>query len=116
MMKLKRAYEPASSSDGLRILVERLWPRGVSKQKARIDLWLKDLAPTPELRQWYGHDPARWTQFRKRYSAELKNHGDMVTLLKLLTEERPVTFVYAASDEERNSAVVLKDFLERGRK
>jgi uncharacterized protein YeaO (DUF488 family) len=71
MIKLKRAYEPASKDDGLRILVERLWPRGVSKQKAKIDLWLKDLAPSTELRQWYGHDPARWPQFRKRYRAEL---------------------------------------------
>jgi uncharacterized protein YeaO (DUF488 family) len=73
MIKLKRAYEPATNDDGLRILVERLWPRGVTKQKAKIDLWLKDLAPTTELRKWYNHDPDRWPQFRKRYRAELKN-------------------------------------------
>ena len=115
MIKLKRAYEPASKDDGLRVLVERLWPRGVSKQKARIDLWLKTLAPSTELRQWYGHDPARWPQFRKRYGAELKGQGDLLALLKYVTEERTVTFVYAASDEERNSAVVLKEFLERGK-
>jgi len=115
MMKLKRAYEAASPDDGLRILVERLWPRGVSKQKAKIDLWLKDLAPSTELRQWYGHDPARWTQFRKRYWAELKDQGDLLALLKYVTEERAVTFVYAASGEERNSAVALKEFLERGK-
>ena len=116
MIKLKRAYEPASRDDGLRILVERLWPRGVSKQKAQIDLWLKALAPSTELRQWYGHDPARWPQFRKRYRAELKGQGNLLALLKYVTEEKTVTFVYAASDEERNSAVVLKEFLERGKK
>jgi uncharacterized protein YeaO (DUF488 family) len=88
MIKLKRAYEAASKEDGLRILVERLWPRGVSKQKAQIDLWRKDLAPTTELRQWYGLDPAKWPQFRKRYWAELKDQGDMLALLKYVTEGR----------------------------
>ena len=116
MIKLKRAYEPASKGDGLRVLVERLWPRGVSKQQAKIDLWLKDLAPSTELRKWYGHDPARWPQFSKRYQAELKGKGDVLALLRYVTEERTVTFVYAASDEERNSAVALKQFLERTRK
>src|SRR3954447_5496134 len=115
MIKLKRAYEPASEDDGLGVLVERLWPRGVSKQKARIDLWLKALAPSTELRQWYGHDPARWPQFRKRYRAELKGQGDLLALLKHVARERAVTFVYAASDEERNSAVALKELLERGK-
>jgi uncharacterized protein YeaO (DUF488 family) len=113
MIKLKRAYEPASKDDGLRILVERLWPRGVSKQNSKIDLWLKNLAPSTALRQWYGHDPARWPQFRKRYWAELKGQGDLLTLLKYIAQKRTVTFVYAASDEERNSAVALKEFLER---
>ncbi len=115
MIKLKRAYEAASADDGLRILVERLWPRGVSKQKARIDLWLKDIAPSPELRNWYGHEPARWPRFRKRYSAELKGHGSLLALLKYVAEQLQVTFVYAASDEERNSALVLKDYLEIGK-
>ena len=115
MIKLKRAYEAASKDDGLRILVERLWPRGVSKQKARIDLWLKTLAPSTELRRWYGHDPARWPQFRKRYGAELKGQGDVLALLKYVTQESPVTFVYAASDVERNSPVALKELLERGK-
>jgi uncharacterized protein YeaO (DUF488 family) len=113
MIKLKRAYEPASSADGLRILVERLWPRGVSKQRAKIDLWLKELAPSPELRKWYSHDPARWPQFRKRYQAELKGHGDVLALLKFVAQDRQVTFVYAASDEERNSARVLKEWVEK---
>jgi uncharacterized protein YeaO (DUF488 family) len=115
MIALKRAYEPASKGDGLRILVERLWPRGVSKHKAKIDLWLKTLAPSTELRQWYGHDPARWPRFRKRYWAELKAHDDVLALLKYVADERLVTFVYAASDEERNSAVALKGLLERGK-
>lgn len=114
MIKLKRAYEPAAKDDGLRILVERLWPRGVSKQKARIDLWLKAVAPSTDLRKWYNHDPARWPEFRKRYWAELDDVGDVVALLKLVTDARTVTFVYAAGDEERNSAVALKTFLGRG--
>src|SRR5262245_48456483 len=113
MITLKRAYETAAADDGLRILVERLWPRGVSKQKARIDLWLKDLAPSADLRKWYDHDPDRWPQFRKRYWAELKNQASTLALLKYLTLEKKVTFVYAASDQERNSAFVLKEFLER---
>src|ERR1700693_5315834 len=87
----------------LRILVERLWPRGVSKQKAKIDFWLKTLAPSTELRQWYGHDPARGPQFRKQYWAELKGQGDVLTLLKYVTQQKAVTFVYAANDEEWNS-------------
>jgi len=115
MIKLKRAYEAASADDGLRILVERLWPRGVSKQKAQIDLWLKNLAPSTELRKWYGHEPSRWAQFRKRYLAELEAMDDVVALLKYVTKEKAVTFVYAASDEKRNSALVLKELLERAK-
>jgi uncharacterized protein YeaO (DUF488 family) len=97
MIELKRAYEAASKDDGLRILVERLWSRGVSKQKAQIDLWLKALAPSTELRQWYGHDPARWPQFRKRHWAELKEHGDMLALLWHVTEDRVVPTAGGAS-------------------
>ena len=115
MIKLKRAYEAASADDGLRILVERLWPRGVSKQKAQIDLWLKNLAPSTELRKWYGHEPSRWAQFRKRYLAELEAMDDVVALLKYVTKEKAVTFVYAASDEKRNSALILKELLERAK-
>ena len=116
MIKLKRAYKLASKDDGLRVLVERLWPRGVTKEKAQIDLWLKDLAPSTELRKWYGHDPTKWLEFRERFWAELKSQGDFLSLLKYVTEERTVTFVYAASDEERNSALALKEFLEQGKK
>src|SRR5690348_6236815 len=98
MIKLKRAYDAAKAEDGLRILVERLWPRGMSKRKARIDVWLKDLAPSTELRKWYGHVPARWPAFRKRYWAELKERHDLLELLKILAHEKTVTFVYAAGD------------------
>lgn len=112
MIQLKRVYQPKAKSDGLRILVERLWPRGVSKQKAAIDLWLKDLAPSTELRQWFAHDPAKWPQFRKRYLAELKDRKDLFALLQHVTDRESVTFVYAAHDTQQNSAAVLKGLLE----
>ncbi len=112
MIRLKRAYDEPSPRDGLRILVERLWPRGLSKDKAAIDLWLKDVAPSTELRKWYGHQLDRWEEFRERYMAELEQLGDLLVLLKHRTTEGPVTFVYAASDEQHNSAVVLKEYLE----
>src|SRR5262249_37395201 len=116
MIKLKRAYEPAVRDDGLRILVERLWPRGVSKKNARIDVWLKDLAPSTGLRKWYSHDPARWPAFRKRYWTELKGRVDLAALLKHVIRKEMVTFVYAASDEQHNSALALKEFLERDKR
>jgi uncharacterized protein YeaO (DUF488 family) len=115
MVKLKRAYDEPSPEDGLRILVERLWPRGVTKDKAQIDLWLKDVAPSTDLRKWYHHDVTRWQEFKKRYWAALKELGDVVTLLKYVSENQAVTFVYAAADEEHNSAVALKEYLERDR-
>ena len=113
MIRLKRAYDAPSRQDGLRILVERLWPRGVRKEMAGIDLWLKELAPSTELRKWFGHDPERWREFRRRYWSELVQRGDLIALLRHRTTEGTVTFVYAASDEEHNSAVALKEFLER---
>src|SRR5512136_2223158 len=113
-IRLKRAYEPPDKNDGTRLLVERLWPRGLTKSKAAIDEWFKDLAPSPELRKWYGHDPAKWTEFRRRYLIELGNNADAVERLRARAKRGPVTFVYAARDEERNSARVLKEFLERG--
>lgn len=112
MIRLKRAYEEPSKQDGLRILVERLWPRGVSKQKAALDLWLKDLAPSTDLRKWFGHDPEKWDEFLKRYWSELGEKGDLLKLLKHRTTEGNVTFVFAAKDMERNSAVALKQYLE----
>lgn len=113
MIHLKRAYEKPSRQDGLRILVERLWPRGVTKSALAVDLWLKDLAPSTELRKWFNHDPEKWSEFQKRYRSELKQKGDLLALLKQRTSEGTVTFVYAASDETHNSALVLKKFLEQ---
>lgn len=113
MILLKRVYEEPSKRDGLRILVERLWPRGVSKEKAAVDLWLKDLAPSAPLRTWYSHDVAKWTEFRKRYWSELGEKGDLLALLAHRVTEGTVTFVYAAHDEQHNSALALKEYLER---
>ena len=113
MIRLKRAYEKPSADDGLRVLVERLWPRGVSKENGKIDLWLKELSPSTELRKWFSHEESRWPEFQKRYRAELKEREEMLALLKLVAESRTVTFVYAASDEERNSARLLKEYLEK---
>lgn len=108
---LKRAYEAPQKSDGTRILVERLWPRGLTKEKAAIDHWTKDVAPSPELRRWYGHKPELWPEFQKRYRAELKANQEAVAALEALCTAGPVTFVYAAKDEERNSAVLLRSYL-----
>jgi uncharacterized protein YeaO (DUF488 family) len=114
MIKLKRAYVPASSEDGFRILVERLWPRGVSKEEASLDEWLKEIAPSPELRKWYGHALEKWEEFRRRYNDELKANPEGIRLLEdILARQEVVTFVYAAKDEEHNSALVLKEFLEK---
>jgi len=109
---LKRAYEPPSPDDGLRVLVERLWPRGLTKEKARIDLWLKDIAPSAELRKWFAHDPAKWTQFQQRYKAELKEKTELVRELKQKSKAGKITLVYAARDEGRNSALVLQKILK----
>jgi uncharacterized protein YeaO (DUF488 family) len=113
MIRLKRAYEPPTRADGERILVERLWPRGLSKQRAALDLWLKDVAPSPELRRWFGHDPARWQQFEQRYWNELKSKADAVGLLKQKARRGTVTFIYAARDEQHNGALALKEYIER---
>ena len=108
---VKRAYEEPAPDDGTRILVDRLWPRGVSKEKAAIDLWLKEIAPSTELRKWFGHDPAKWDAFQERYRAELSANHDAIRTLKAKISEGPVTLVYGAKDEEHNGAVVLKAFL-----
>lgn len=113
MIKLKRAYEEAAKSDGERILVERLWPRGLTKERAKIDLWLKEVSPSPELRKWFGHDPAKWAEFQRRYRAELKENREPVQLLKEKSKKGTVTFVYAAKDEEHNSAAILRDYVEK---
>ena len=113
MIKLKRVYEKPSKVDGIRVLVERLWPRGLTKERASGDLWLKDVAPSTELRKWFGHDPAKWEQFRERYAAELKQNKDAVNLLKQKSKEGTITLVYAARDEKHNSAGALKEILEQ---
>jgi uncharacterized protein YeaO (DUF488 family) len=112
MIELKRAYEEPSPSDGRRILVERLWPRGLTKQKAALDLWLKETAPSDELRRWFAHDISRWPEFRRRYRNELRNHPDELALLRRLSAEGRVTFVYGAHDEQHNSALVLREVVE----
>ncbi len=112
MIRLKRIYEPPTSDDGLRVLVERLWPRGFTKERAAVDLWLKDIAPSPELRTWFGHDFSKWEEFNQRYQAELEQKPDLINSLRGKVAEGTVTFVYAARDEERNSAALLRAFLE----
>jgi uncharacterized protein YeaO (DUF488 family) len=114
MVYLKRAYDPPAPADGFRILVERLWPRGLRKEAAALDLWLKDVAPSPELRQWFGHDPARWEEFCRRYGAELAERPAAVGLLRDRLRQGPVTLVYGSRDQEHNAAVALKQFLTRG--
>jgi uncharacterized protein YeaO (DUF488 family) len=115
MIAIKRVYEKASPKDGLRILVDRLWPRGLSKENAGVSLWVKEVAPSTELRRWFGHDPARWQQFQERYRTELKEHSDDLDRLRQKIKEGTVTLVYAARDAEHNNAVALKKILE-GRK
>lgn len=109
-VRLKRAYLPPAKTDGMRVLIDRLWPRGISKSTARIDLWLKDVAPSTRLRKWFGHDPARWPEFRRRYREELKGSPALAEL-RGLVRRRKVTLVYAAKDELHNDAVVLRQLL-----
>ena len=107
-IRLKRAYEAASADDGVRILIDRLWPRGVTKQATALDRWMKEIAPSSELREWFGHDPARWQEFRGRYTKELRCHKHILTELRSIARRRPLTLVYSARDEEHNDAVVLR--------
>lgn len=111
MIRLKRAYDPPAPGDGLRVLVDRLWPHGVSKDSARIGLWLRDIAPSTALRKWFAHDPAKWAEFRRRYKAELKQEpakGALAEVKRLAKENKTVTLVFGARDEERNQAAVLR--------
>ncbi|MGM5056070.1 DUF488 domain-containing protein [Rhizobium indicum] len=114
-VKLKRAYETPTADDGIRVLVDRLWPRGIKKSEAAIDHWLKELAPSTDLRKWFGHDPARWVEFRRRYMAEIEEHGDELDRLRALMAEGTVTLVYSAHDETHNDAVVLEEMLLKQR-
>lgn len=111
-LQLKRAYEPAEPSDGTRILIDRLWPRGVSKDKAALDDWMKDIAPSTGLREWFGHDPAKWAEFQRRYRVELAQHGAELQQIRDLAKKHKVTLVYSAHDEQHNDAIVLREVLE----
>lgn len=108
MIKIKRVYEEPESEDGIRILVDRLWPRGLTKEKASIDLWLKYIAPTTQLRKWFNHDPGKWNEFKKRYQAELYENKKSVATLKEQLTKGNVTLVFGAKDEKHNEALVLK--------
>jgi uncharacterized protein YeaO (DUF488 family) len=115
MIRIKRAYAPPSEEDGQRILVDRLWPRGITKESARFSSWIKDIGPTTELRKWFGHDPSHWKAFRERYERELRQPEKRAILRELAEQSRlgVVTLVFAARDGTRNHAVVLKDLIER---
>jgi uncharacterized protein YeaO (DUF488 family) len=115
-VRLKRAYERPSPRDGARILVDRLWPRGLHREGAAIERWMKDVAPSTELRHWFGHDPARWEEFDRRYRAELAGKRSLVDELRGIASRRPLTLVYAARDEAHNQAVVLREVLLEGRR
>lgn len=110
-IRIKRVYDEPESTDGTRILVDRLWPRGLSKEKAHVDLWLKEIAPSDNLRKWFGHDPDRWPEFRTRYRAEIKQNPSALMLLKEALAKSPAIIVYGAKDEEHNQAVVLAELL-----
>lgn len=113
-IRLKRAYEPAEPGDGRRFLVDRLWPRGVRKEALPLDAWLKDVAPSPALRTWFAHDPARWEEFRRRYLAELRANDAALAPIRAAARRGTVTLVYSTRDPERNSAAILRDHLARG--
>ncbi|MDF0642655.1 MAG: DUF488 family protein [Nitrospira sp.] len=115
MIRIKRVYSEPRARDGVRVLVDRVWPRGITKKRAQIVEWWRDVAPSTSLRKWFGHEPARWTEFRKRYQAELGRSGMVDELQKLarLSRKRTITLVYGAADEEHNQAVVLKEVLDK---
>jgi uncharacterized protein YeaO (DUF488 family) len=112
MIKLKRAYNPSSRDDGVRYLVERLWPRGVKKTELQLDGWLKDVAPSPELRKWFSHDPKKWSRFRQRYFTELKSHKKALEPLLKAARRGPLTLVFSSLDTEHNAALALRDYLK----
>jgi uncharacterized protein YeaO (DUF488 family) len=115
-IRIKRAYEPPAAADGTRVLVDRLWPRGLTKASAAISLWRKDVAPTAALRRWFGHDPARWDEFRRRYETELRAKTESLAELKQLAKSAPLTLIYAARDPAHNHALVLRDVILRRRR
>ena len=109
---IKRVYEEPSKEDGKRILIDRLWPRGLTKEKAKIDLWLKNIAPSTELRKWFGHDPKKWVEFRRRYFRELSSNVEALAPILKASRSGPVTLIYSSHDLEHNNAVALKDYVE----
>lgn len=115
-LRLKRAYEPAMPEDGVRILIDRLWPRGLRKAAAALDEWMKEIAPSTELRRWFGHDPQRWPEFQRRYRAELEHHTQELDRIRSLARTQTVTLVYSAHDEEHNDAIVLRETLLKERR
>jgi uncharacterized protein YeaO (DUF488 family) len=114
MIQIKRVYDKSESADGYRILVDRIWPRGVSKEKAKVDLWLRNIAPTDKLRKWFGHKVERWPEFEKKYKSELKKNSALADLKKIVKAKKKVTLLYGAKDTEHNQAVVLRDILRKG--
>lgn len=114
-ISIKRVYEKPSSGDGFRILVDRLWPRGLTKEKARVDLWLREVGPSNDLRKWFAHDPARWSEFRRRYAVELRGKQALLDQIVEHASSGPVTLLFGAKDEEHNQAVALKGFLQQER-
>lgn len=113
MIQIKRIYDKPDKNDGRRILVDRLWPRGIKKENARIDLWLKDIAPSDELRKWFSHDPVKWPEFRTRYKEELKNKPELLKQLREESKKEDITLLFSAKDTEHNNAAVLKEVLSR---
>jgi uncharacterized protein YeaO (DUF488 family) len=112
-LKIKRVYDKPAEEDGTRILVDRLWPRGLTKQKAKVDVWLKDIAPSTELRKWFAHDPEKWKEFIKKYKKELHENRGQVAILKEYLRQGAVTLVYGARDEVHNEALVIKELFNR---
>jgi uncharacterized protein YeaO (DUF488 family) len=115
MIRLKRVYDSPAAEDGFRVLVERLWPRGIKKAEAHLDLWMKEIAPSSDLRKWFAHDPAKWEEFSKRYEKELDKNRELVNILEQKSRQTTVTLVYAAHDVGHNSAIVLKQIIEKNR-
>jgi uncharacterized protein YeaO (DUF488 family) len=111
-VRIKRVYDDAAESDGTRVLVDRIWPRGLTKERAAVDVWLKEIAPSTELRKWFGHDPARWKEFQSRYRKELDRNTDALTQLREIIARGPVTLLYGARDEAHNDAVALLGYLD----
>lgn len=114
MIKIKRIYDAPTKEDGYRILIDRIWPRGLTKEKAKIDLWLKEIAPSDDLRKWFAHDPEKWEEFKNKYKEELKTRQELLHKIKQLAREKgTVTMLYSAKDEKHNNAVALNDFLKK---